>query len=113
MTRGVNDQEGFGDVNAADPPTARDRRRQRDAERMRETATHQHWHMITAGEDPGRYVTHTHDGWDEPQHLHPPRQAYPLRADGGYWEEIGPSLGIGMPAPVAAHVAQAAVKLRP
>lgn len=62
-----------------------------------------HYHQHTVGEQAGAYMSHCHDD-DGPGHVHPPRQVFPVRADGGYLEESGPSLGREAPEELRAHV---------
>jgi len=81
----------FGDPDDTSPPTAADKRKQAQAERIAEWVRRMHFHRITEGESVGCYSGHTHDD-DEPGHTHEPRHAVPLRADGGYMETLGPAL---------------------
>lgn len=84
----------------------RDTRVQEQAVALQEAVRRSHFHQYTTGESSGSYFSHTHED-DEPDHEHLGRQAFPARADGGYFEESGPSLGAALPAPVAANVARA------
>jgi hypothetical protein len=102
-----DEYEGLGDPDSPYVVTKQDTRRQRDAERIRESVRQSHFHQYPDGESAGGYYSHSHDGWDEPSHVHPGRQAFPGRSDGGYWEESGPSLGTTTPAPVAANIVRA------
>jgi hypothetical protein len=95
--------QATGDPDQPYEPSKRDIRRQREAEAIRESARRMHFHRNTAGESAGAYFSHSHDD-DGPQHVHPPRQAFPLRADGGYREESGPSLGTETPEEVRTNV---------
>lgn len=88
----------------------RDTRAQEQAVALRESVSRSHFHQYTTGESTGFYFSHTHDD-DEPGHEHPGRQAFPARADGGYVEESGPSLGTELPATVAANVVQVLEKI--
>ena len=101
-----DEYESIGDPDAPYTVTARETRRQGEAERIRDAVDRSHFHRYTVGESAGGYYSHSHDGWDEPDHVHPGRQAFPGRADGGYWAESGPSLGSETPAPVAANIAR-------
>jgi hypothetical protein len=91
--------DGFtdlGDPDAEFSPGKPEERRQADAVRLAESVRRMHFHRHAAGEHAGGLFSHTHAD-DEPGHQHPGRQAYPARADGGYWEESGPSLGSDTP----------------
>lgn len=103
----------FGDVAAVEVTKAQVRT-QDDAERIREAAQRMHFHEQVVGEGTGRWMSHCHDD-DEIDHVHPGRQAFPGHADGGYWEELGPSIGKSTPAPVAANLVRVAesMLLRP
>lgn len=81
----------------------RDIRAQDQAVAIRDAVRRSHFHQFTAGESVGSYFSHTHDG-DDPEHEHPGRQAFPARADGGYFEESGPCLGTAPPEGVAANI---------
>lgn len=95
-----------GDPDGSFVASKRDTRVQEQAVTLRESVRRSHFHQYTTGENSGSYFSHTHDD-DEPGHQHPGRKPFPARADGGYFEESGPSLGTVLPAPVAANVARA------
>lgn len=99
-----------GDPDAPFEPTKKETRTQEQAVALRESVRRSHFHQYTEGESAGSYFSHTHDD-DEPGHEHPGRQAFPARADGGYFEESGPSLGTDLPAPVAAKVVRVLEKI--
>lgn len=101
----MDEYETIGDPDRPFVPTKRDGRAQEHAVALREAAGRSHFHQFTAGESVGSYFSHSHEDDDE-GHQHPPRQAFPARADGGYVEESGPSLGRALPAPVAANAAR-------
>ena len=69
------------------------------------------FHQLTSGESTGSYLSHTHAD-DADGHVHPGRQAFPLRADGGYFEESGPSLGRAQPPGMAANAARVGEMIR-
>jgi len=101
--------EGYevrGDPDAPHVPSKADLRAQKQAEAIRDAVRRSHFHQLTAGESVGGYYSHSHDQ-DDPGHLHPTRRAFPARADGGYDEESGPSLGVHPPPPVAANLVRA------
>ncbi len=102
----MEEYETRGDPDSPFVPTKRDARAQEHAMALREAARRSHFHQFTAGESAGSYFSHTHEDDDE-GHQHPARRAFPARADGGYLEEGGPSLGRALPAPVAANAARA------
>lgn len=106
MGAGLDAYVGFGDPDAEHVLTKDDAGRQREAERLREALRRDHFHQFTVGRQEGSYFSHSHEGWDEPAHVHPGTQAFPLSEGGGYWEESGPSLGSAPPAPVAANIAR-------
>jgi hypothetical protein len=99
------DYELRGDPDAPYTPTKSDVRAQKQAEAIRDAAkrSHFHFHQITRGESVGCYSSHSHE-LDDPGHVHPARRVFPARADGGYGEETGPSLGTDPPPPVAANL---------
>ena len=101
----MDEYETRGDPDRPFVPTKRDGRAQEQAMALREAARRSHFHQFTAGESAGSYFSHTHEDDDE-GHQHPPTQAFPARADGGYLEESGLSLGRVLPAPVAANAAR-------
>ena len=103
---GVDGYEVRGDPDVSADPTRREVRVQAEAESLRESIRRSHFHQFTSGESSGSYLSHTHDE-DADGHVHPGRQAFPARADGGYFETSGPSLGRELPAPVAANAARA------
>lgn len=107
----LDDYEVIGDPQEVQPPTKGDARRQAEAERIRASVKRMHLHELTVGESTGAFMSHTHEH-DQPGHVHEGRQAFPQRADGGYWEEMGPSLGTATPKPVAANLARVAEQLR-
>lgn len=100
--RTVKEHEAVGDVDADYEPTTRQVRVQRERESLAEHIKRMHFHEITAGEGVGCFTSHTHDD-DALGHPHSPRHVYPGRADGGYMEELGPSLGHETPPSVAAN----------
>lgn len=97
------DYEVRGDPDAPYTPTKSDVRAQKQAEAIRDAVKRSHFHEITRGESVGCYSSHSHDQ-DDPGHVHPGRRAFPARADGGYDEGSGPSLGTDPPPPVAANL---------
>lgn len=99
-----------GDPDAPFVASKRETRAQEQAVALHESVRRSHFHQYTAGESVGSYFSHTHHD-DDPGHEHPGRQAFPARADGGYFEESGPSLGTELPAPVAANVVRALDKI--
>lgn len=103
----LDQYQAVGDPDVVAATSKKDERRQAEAERMRDASRRMHFHELTEGESAGSFMSHTHDD-DEAGHQHAGRQAVPARADGGYWEESGPSLGTQLPAPVAANFARAA-----
>lgn len=103
----LDQYQAVGDPDEVATASKKDQRRQAEAERISNAARRMHFHELTEGESAGSFMSHTHDD-DEVGHQHDGRQAFPARADGGYWEETGPSLGTQPPAPVAANVARAA-----
>lgn len=103
--------EVIGDPQEVQPPTKRDARRQAEAERLRASIQRMHFHEVTTGESAGAFTSHTHED-DELGRVHEGRQAFPLRSDGGYWEETGPSLGTATPKPIAANLARVVEQLR-
>lgn len=107
----LDDYEAIGDPHDTQPPTKQKARRQAEAERIRASVKRMHFHEVTVGESAGAFTSHTHED-DELGHAHEGRQAFPRRADGGYWEEKGPSLGTATPKPVAANLARAVEQLR-
>lgn len=103
----LDQYQAVGDPDEVATPSKKDQRRQAEAERISNAARRMHFHELTEGESAGSFMSHTHDH-DDVGHQHDGRQAFPARADGGYWEETGPSLGTQPPAPVAANLARAA-----
>jgi hypothetical protein len=100
---GAYEYESIGDPDTPlEKPTGAQTRRQREAERARGRLNRMHFHQNTVGERAGSIYSHTHDD-DEPGHTHA-GQAALSRADGGYWEESGPSLGTETPASVASNI---------
>lgn len=98
----VKEHQALGDPDAPFELTKRDQRRQQEAERLRDHVRRMHFHQITGGESAGCFTSHTHDD-DEIGHLHPPERQYPGRDDGGFVQEVGPSVGrAGPPIPKAA-----------
>lgn len=77
--------ESSGDPDAPFTPSQKDVRRQADAEQSARTVLHSH--AVLRGEG-GGHVSHSHDA-DEPGHGHAPERVFPLRADGGYVQELG------------------------
>lgn len=106
----LDQYQAVGDPDEVATASKKDQRRQAEAERISNAARRMHFHELTEGESAGSFMSHTHDD-DEVGHQHDGRQAFPARADGGYWEETGPSLGTQPPAPVAANIARAAGKI--
>jgi hypothetical protein len=100
-----------GDPDVPFVPSKRDTRVQEQAVAVRESVRRSHFHQYTTGESAGSFFSHTHDD-DEPGHQHPGRQAFPARADSGYFEESGPSLGTALPAPVASNITRALQTMR-
>lgn len=98
----VDGYEGIGDPDSEISLTQRPIRKQRDAVHLRDAVARMHSHECTVGESLGRWMSHTH-AEDDPGHTHPGRQAFPLRPDGGYWEETGPSTGTTAPPGIAAN----------
>ncbi|HAS10485.1 MAG TPA: hypothetical protein DCS55_08215 [Acidimicrobiaceae bacterium] len=77
---------------------------QRDAESTHAALQRTHFHEIVLGDRAGRYLSHCHGADDGGVgHVHPGEQVFPARADGGNWQQLGPSLGTATPAPVAAN----------
>lgn len=106
-----DDYQAIGDPHDMQPPTKQDARRQAEAERLRASIRRMHFHEVTVGDSAGAFTSHTHED-DELGHVHEGRQALPRRADGGYWEETGPSLGTATPKPVAPNLARVVEQLR-
>jgi hypothetical protein len=104
----TTEYEVLGDPLQELEPSKRQIRAQLEAERLRAAVRRSHFHQYLEGESAGGYYSHSHDTGDELGHIHPGRQAFPARADGGYWEESGPSLGSGLPPSVAADVGRVA-----
>jgi hypothetical protein len=106
----VDGYETIGDPDDVQTVTKRDARRQTGAERLRVSIRRMHFHEITSGESVGSFTSHTHEG-DELGHEHDGRQAFPRRADGGYWEETGPSLGTATPRAITANLVRVVEQL--
>lgn len=81
---------------------------QRNAEQIRAAVQRMHFHEIVVGEGASRFLSHCHGSDDGGvDHLHAGEQVFPGRSDGGYWRELGPSLGSDTPVPVAANARRA------
>lgn len=100
-----SEHQPLGDPDQPYEPTTRDIRPQRQAEKIRDSVRRMHYHQHTSVEQAGAYMSHSHDD-DGLGHVHPPRRVFPLRPDGGYLEETGPSLGTEAPEALKAHVTE-------
>jgi hypothetical protein len=92
------DYQSLGDPDQDRQPTKREVRKQEAAIRLRESVERMHYHPVVSGEAAGGWVSHVHDR-DEPGHIHEREHRFPLRADGGYLEDLGPSTAKAPPIP--------------
>lgn len=94
-----------GDPDSTAPLTAKDHRRQRVAQDIADAVARSHFHQSFGPGEETHWISHSHNHEDdEVGHVHPPHHAFPLRADGGYWETYGPSIGHAPPPEVVANV---------